>query len=204
MARRLGILIATLAALLLAVGAYAAPSAHADPKNPKCPNPAGKYPPGQCKFAENKSHGNRGDTVVVFGSGYSPRCAVIVYFAKTRVGDYPTNKQGQFVGKYTVPIKGANGQTMPDGNHLVTAVDRCGDHFAQNVTFHVDGGPTSATVKGANFSNLPHTGPFSDPFGNLPHTGTVLIPMTAVGAALVFGGGSMMVAGRRRRSGSAA
>jgi LPXTG-motif cell wall-anchored protein len=191
MARRILVLPAVLAALFFAFATILVGSgtAHADPKNPKCPNHAGKYPPGQCKFVLGKSHGQRGESFGVAGSGFTKSCGVIIYFAQTRVGTFPTSPHiGAFKGHVTVPTKTLSGDPMPVGNHLVTAVDRCGDHFAMNQTFHVDNPPAAS----------------ANPFASLPHTGAVIIPVGAAGAAMVLGGSGLIMAGRRRRRTTAA
>ena len=155
---------------------FAGVAAHAAPPNPKCPNPAGKYPPGQCKFVTSTSSAVPGGTVSVAGTGFSKNCGVTIKLDTTAIGHTSTNGNGSFSGKVTIPT------SATPGNHNLTANDDC-----------------SAFVLGEHFTVLPAAATTSNGSG-LPHTGLVLWPMLGGGVALVAFGSGLIVAGRRRRA----
>lgn len=167
-------LAAGFAAVLIAGGlALSAGTAGAAPPSPKCPNPAGRYPPGQCKFTTSRTAARPGSVLHVEGTGFSANCGVTIKLDDETMGGLPTNGRGSFAGKVTIPTDADPGQ------HTLSANDNC-----------------SAFVLGENFTVLPAAVRRG---GGLPFTGFVLWPLLGGGAALVAAGSGMIVAGRRRR-----
>ncbi len=177
--RVIAVLFAALCLALVAGGG----AAQAKPKGHNCPNPAGHYPPGQCKFLTSSTKGPAGSKVGVGGQNYSANNTVAVFFDKTKVGAFATGPQGGWKGQITIPTSAKNGA------HYLTAYDKK-TGFTQQVKFVVSPGKGNTVAASAS----------SNPFANLPHTGAVIIPVAAAGGALVIGGAALIVAGRRRRS----
>src|SRR3954447_22176462 len=92
----------TAAALVVAGLAFTATTAIAAPPNPKCPNPAGKYPPGQCKFLTSTTQAHPGDPVSVSGTGFSANCGVAIKLDNTTLSNLDTDSTGSFTGQVTI------------------------------------------------------------------------------------------------------
>jgi hypothetical protein len=161
------------AAVLIAGGlAFFVGTAHAAPPHPKCPNPAGKYPPGQCKFKTTKTSAHPGDPVQVQGTGFSKNCGVTIKLDLTTIGATKTDGNGTFSGTAKIPTN-----TKP-GSHTLSANDNC-----------------SSFVLGEHFTVLPALTKGS----GLPFTGFVFWPVLGGGAVLVIMGAAFIAVGRRRR-----
>jgi hypothetical protein len=152
-------LLFALAATVISVGSVAVTTetaALAKPKGHNCPNPAGHYPPGQCKFTTSASTAPQGGKVNVSGSGYSASSGVGILLGTTKLTALNTNKSGDFAGTITIPLSTAVGQSS------LSAVDKTG--FVLSQAFTVTAAPTfklsaasvaqggKLTVSGAGFS----------------------------------------------------
>jgi len=77
-----------------------------------CPNPAGKYPPGQCKkLALSTSKVSAGGAVKVDGSGFAPNSPVQVYLGTfdQSLATVVTDASGAFSTSVVVPKDSATG-----------------------------------------------------------------------------------------------
>jgi hypothetical protein len=129
MTRRLGTLLAILAALFFALGTVAV-GADAAPK--QCPNPSGShYPANQCTFVLSTNHGPPGSKVKVGGTGWSPSSSVSVFFdnAGHPLGSFPTNSDGTWSGLITIPSN-----VKPDTSHQIIAHDPTGFQMFRQFT----------------------------------------------------------------------
>ncbi len=173
MLRRLAAVTAA-AALMCAGAAFSATTASAAPPNPKCPNPAGKYPPGQCKFVTSTTSAKAGDPVAVQGTGFSALCFANVTLDGVQLASLPTDATGSFSGTVTIPAG------TKQGGHTLSAADSC-----------------SAFVLGEHFTVLPAVAAAGS---GLPFTGFIFWPLLGGGAGAVVIGAALIVAGRRRRT----
>jgi hypothetical protein len=152
-------------------------TAHAKEKGHNCPNPAGKYPPGQCKFVTSTDAGPPGTKVKVGGAGYSKNNTVTLsmHSAKAVVlGTFHTDSSGAWGGTVVIPSGAATGQHELSASDMATG-------FTQVQSFRV-------------------TNPSGVKAASLPFTGFIFWPLLGGGIALVVVGTALTMAGRRRRN----
>ncbi len=156
------------------------------PSHPNCPNPAGHYPPGQCK-----KHGGLLDRTVVHphsrltfktDSAFTPGQHVTVWVDSVRVCGAAAGRDGSVTSTITVP-----GGIPPGHRNLIVR----GAPEVVTIPFTL----TAATVATSNLPGLPPSSSNGD-----------LVPLTVAGGLLVLSGGATVAFARRRRSraGSAA
>lgn len=185
--QRAGTAAATIAFTGLAVFGLQAPAL----ANHVCPNPAGHYPPGQCRGVEG-SVGDKtpapGSKQPIEGKGYKPGSKVDVYAESTPIflGSFTANAQGVISGEVTIPLGlsvGAHSIVMrgisPTGTPIV---------LREGITI------TAANAAAARGNSGRGNG-----IGALPTTGGEIASVTAVGIALVGVGAAAVYSGRRRR-----
>jgi len=146
-----------------------------------CPNPAGKYPPGQCKQVSLSSNAvERGSTVEVNGDGFSPNSPVQVFLGSGEsLGTVVTDANGAFSSKLAVPANA----TVGAGQVTVKGADGVGAPLALSSDVNILAQPAAATTS-------PGGGDGSS------------VALLAVAAGLVALGGAALVAARRRRAGA--
>ncbi len=125
---RLSVL-AILAAIVLIPGTIAS----ADPRDPKCPNPAGNYPPGQCKrLRVSTSLVVAGSDITVSGDGFAPAVTVEISLRSqpTRLANVTTDSAGMFSEKVAIPSNAPLGHQQlralgpgSDGQPLLLTAD---------------------------------------------------------------------------------
>lgn len=129
-----------------------------------------------------------GESITVSGQGFPPNTEVIIYFKRagtagrgTRLGTVMTDSNGNFTAQVRVP------SFVTAGDFTITAVAGA---VEQTTNVHVGG-----TVLRHGSSTTGGT------TGHLPRTGTSsIVPLTAIGAALVAAGGGVMLFTRQRPS----
>ena len=183
-------LLGVIAAMTVAMLSFAAP-AFADAggvpnggngngnKGHNCPNPAGKYPPGQCKKVSLSSNAvERGSSVEVNGDGFSPNTPVQVFLGSgMSLGTVVTDASGAFSSKLAVPANATLGQ----GQVTVKGADEAGAPLALSSDVNILAQPAAATSTGGGDGSS--------------------VALLAVAAGLVALGGAALVAARRRRAG---
>ncbi len=181
--RRLGAGAAALTLGTLAVVGMQAPAqaAQTAPKGSNCPNPAGKYPPGQCKKGASDTTPTRGQSVTftsgsgAFGAGQN---VIFGICGLDPIGTTTTDSTGNATVTFQIPSSLSNGPQ---------ATCFTGGGSTVRVNFTLVGGSGAG---GSSGSSLPRTG--------ADH----IVELGVAGAGLVvLGAGAVVVARRRRETG---
>lgn len=183
------IAVATVALMAFAVPAFAdkggqpnggannPDNGHEQEAKHNCPNPAGKYPPGQCKKVSLSSNAvERGQSVEVNGDGFSPNSPVNVFLGPDQsIATVVTDATGAFSAKVAVPANA----TVGERQITVKGADDAGTPTAMSSDVNILAKPAASTTTGGGDSS---------------------IALLAVAAGLVALGGAAVVAARKRRA----
>lgn len=174
---------------MLAVAGGPALAASAAPAVPAAPMASGhctSYPANNnCTYTISVTIVTPGGTITFTITGiFTPFESITIYIHSTPVvvGHLTADAHGNVSGTVTVPAD------TPPGQHTLEAVGANGQ--TASIPFTVSATPGSTT--GASGSSS----------GSLPFTGADIAAMSAVGAALIIGGGVAFTTGRRRKRAS--
>ncbi len=154
-----------------------------------CPNPGGRYPPGQCnpaKAAVTDSTTTRGQQIRWFAQGYRPGSPVTLTFFSTPV---------------PMGTAQADSSTFVERLVRIPADADLGSHRIVSTGIGANGSPLTLTVPltvSADGAGVVGT-PSGSGGGDLPRTGVDVALAALVGAGLIAVGTTAVVAGRRRR-----
>lgn len=188
---------------------------------PACPDghpDRSLYPPRGCGLGLSKDHVHKGGHVSVFGGGFKPGELVTIHLHPDgggQIGSTHADDNGDISTRVGVACSG-----ISKGDKHIAAVGERSDnklhssiHVGRKAKHCMSGSTSSGgSVSGSNSSggsvrSAPSTQVLgtsvtrSNESSSLPFTGSdAIIPMSAIGAALVLGGGMMLFLIRRRRA----